>query len=157
MNLRSLFLLTVPCVLLLSTTAGCGSKPVDLPVSDPGDRLVATWQGTGQSEDAGQAPDANAVDAAMGLMQLTVEFCEDRTGTSELTLGVIPDPNPWNGPWQVVESDGDRLVVRYTKAVDGETVNGQMNVEFLDDDRISLKYPDNTDLPKFLLSRVSEN
>jgi hypothetical protein len=149
MKTRSFLLLAVPCTALLLMTAGCGSKP--------GDRLVGRWQGTGQSEDAGAAPDTEAVGAAMGMMQLTLEFREDRTGTSDLTLGAIPDPNPnsLNGPWQVKESGDNRLVVEYSKTVDSEKVSGQMEIEFLSDNQITIKYSDEADLPKFLLSRGS--
>jgi hypothetical protein len=147
MKTRPFLLLAVPCAAVLLMAAGCGSKP--------GDRLIGKWQGSGQSEDAASDPGAAAAGALASMMQLTAEFREDRTGTSDLVVNKLADENPWNGPWQVVESGDDRLVVQYTKTVNGEAVDKQMEIEFLSDNQITIKYSDEADLPKFLLSRAS--
>jgi hypothetical protein len=132
----------------LLTAVGCVKKP--------GDRLVGKWEGSGKIETTGSDATAEFLDAAMSRLQMTAEFRADGTMSYCVTVGELPDDNPWQGPWQVVQSNPDRLVIQLTADVDGKTETKRAEIEFLGDDQIALSEPGDETLPKFVLTRVEQ-
>jgi hypothetical protein len=146
MKSHQLSLLAVLLTSLLMAAVGCTKKP--------GDRLVGQWQGSTRLGSVGQGVEAQFVGAAMGRIQMTAEFRSDGTMRSSVSIGGLADDNPWEGPWRVIESGPDRLVIELTAEVDGQTVQKQAEIEFLSDDQIALSDPGDTVLTEFILDRV---
>jgi hypothetical protein len=131
---------------LLLTVAGCVKKP--------GDRLIGKWEGSGKLDTAGKSIEAQFVGAAVGRIHKTAEFRSDGTMVSAVTVGGLPDDNPWQGLWRVAESGPQRLVIESTADVDGRTVTKRAEIEFLSDDQIALRESGDNILTEFVLDRV---
>jgi hypothetical protein len=130
------------------TVAGCTKKP--------GDRLIGKWQGSTKLGSVGPGVEAQFVGAAMGRIHMTAEFRSDGTMRSSVTIAGLADDNPWEGPWRVIESGPERLVIELTADVDGQTVTKRAEIEFLSDDQIALSDPGDTMLTEFILNRVRQ-
>jgi len=149
----SVFFFSVAAAALVALV-GCGPSP--------GERLIGTWEGTGQYDttqlpgpDAGDANGAAMVEAMAKSFAMKAMF-KDHQNVA-LSVSGMGTEQSVSGAWRVVQTDGETLTVEVVQQNDsGETVR-ELEIKFNGDDEITVRHlSDDNPLPPFLLKRVSD-